>query len=226
MRSKFRMNRLNTRWGRFKAHLDSWFVDHEILRMIYRNFYVLSDQAFRSNHPSAAFISKLQKKYGLKTIISLRRADLSGQYLLEKEACDRLGVTLINHPMSSRSLPDVDKVLEAKQILETAEYPILIHCKSGADRAGLMSVFYKHFIEKEPLEVAVKQLSMKYGHFRWADTGKLDFFFDSFFAYQAAHPDIDFLTWLQTVYDKPKLNAQFKSAGWANIVVNKILKRE
>lgn len=220
------MEQLNSRWGRLKAYLDAWFVDHEILRIMYRNFYALSDQAFRSNHPSAAFIAKLQKKYGLKTIISLRRADKSGQYLLEKEACNQLGINLINHPMSSRTLPDVDKVLEAKRILETAEYPILIHCKSGADRAGLMSVFYKHFIEQEPLEVAVKQLSMKYGHFRWADTGKLDFFFDSFFAYQKDHPEIDFLTWLETVYDKPKLNAQFKSAGWANIVVNKILKRE
>lgn len=220
------MTRLNTRWGRLKANLDAWFVDHEILRLMYRNFYALSARAFRSNHPSAAFIAKLQKKHGLKTIISLRRADKSGQYLLEKEACDKFGIQLINHPMSSRSLPDIEKVLKAKKILETADYPILIHCKSGADRAGLMSVFYKHFIEKEPLEVAVKQLSMKYGHFRWADTGKLDFFFDAFFAYQKDHPDIDFLTWLQTVYDKPKLNAQFKSAGWANIVVNKILKRE
>ena len=220
------MERLTTRWGRFLAYLEAWFVDHEVLRIMYRNFYRLSDRAFRSNHPSAAFLAKLQAKHGLKTVISLRRADASGQYLLEKEACDKLGIKLINHPMSSRSLPDVDKVLEAKQILENADYPILIHCKSGADRAGLMSVFYKHFIEHQPLEQAVEQLGMKYGHFRWADTGKLDFFFDSFFAYQKTHPDVDFLTWLQTVYDKPALNAQFKSSGWANIVVNKILHRE
>ena len=220
------MEKLSTRWGRIKAHLDAWFVDHEILRMAYRNFYALSSRAFRSNHPSATFLAKLQKKYGLKTVISLRRADESGQYLLEKEACDRLGIRLINHPMSSRSLPDVDKVLEAKRILEQAEYPILIHCKSGADRAGLMSVFYQHFIEGKPLQKAVKQLGMKYGHFRWADTGKLDFFFDKFFEYQHTHPDIDFLTWLQTVYDKPALNKEFKAAGWANIVVNKLLKRE
>lgn len=220
------MERLNTRWGRLKAHLEAWFVDHEVLRIIYRNFYALSDRAFRSNHPSAAFVKKLKNKHDLKTVISLRRADTTGQYLLEKEACDQLGITLINHPMSSSSLPDVNKVLRAKEILEQAEYPILIHCKSGADRAGLMSVFYMYFIEKQPLEQAVKQLSMKYGHFRWADTGKLDFFFDDYFAYHKQHPDIDFMTWLQTVYDKPALDEKFKAAGWANIVVNKILRRE
>jgi len=220
------MEKLNSRWGRFKAHVDAWFVDHEILRKLYRNFHPLSDCAFRSNHPSAAFLKKLKRNYGIKTVISLRRADTSGPYLLEKEACDQLGIKLINHPMSSRSLPDVDQILAAKSILEDADYPILIHCKSGADRAGLMSVFYSHFIKGQPLESAVGQLSMKYGHFRWADTGKLDFFFDDYFNYKRHHSNIDFLSWLETVYDKPTLNQKFKADGWANILVNKLLKRE
>lgn len=220
------MEQLQTKWGRVKAHLEAWLVDHEILRALYRNFHALSDKAFRSNHPSPAFIKKLHHKYGIKTIISLRRADDTGQYKLEKEACKRYGITLINHPMSSRSLPDIDKVLQAKTILEQAEYPILIHCKSGADRAGLMSVFYKLFIEKKPIEEALQELSMKYGHFRWAETGKLDYFFDDYLNYREQHPGTEFLDWLQNHYDKPTLNANFHSSGWANIVVNKILRRE
>lgn len=220
------MNQLNSFWKRTKAHLHAWFVDHEILRSMFRNFYALSNNAFRSNHPSPAFIKKLHEKYGVKTIISMRRADSSGAYLLEKEACDKYGITLINHPMSSRSLPDAEKVLQARDILKTAEYPILIHCKSGADRAGMMSVFYKHFIENESIEEALKQLSMKYGHFRWADTGKLDYFFDDYLQFKTENPDIDFTEWLSQHYDKPALNKSFKSEGWANIVVNKILRRE
>ena len=220
------MKNLNHPWSRFVAHLEALFIDHELLRMAYRNFYPLSNNAFRSNHPSPTFLKKLKSKYDLKTVISLRGADLSGQYALEKEACDKLGITLINHPLSSRELPTTERVLKAKQILENAEYPILIHCKSGADRAGLMSVLYRHFIEGDPLEIAVKQLSMKYGHFRWADTGRLDFFFDKFFEYQQTNPDTDFLTWLQTVYDKSALDNEFKATGWANIVVNMLLKRE
>ena len=220
------MAQLQTQWGRIKAHLEAWFIDHELLRFLFRNFYKISDKAYRSNHPSPAFIKKLHSKYGVKTIISMRRADTTGQYLLEKEACEKTGITLINLPMSSRSLPDVDKILAAKALLETVEYPILIHCKSGADRAGLMSVFYEHFIEQKPIEEALKQLSMKYGHFRWAETGKLDFFFDDFLAFQKDNPDISFLDWVTDHYDKPNLNGQFHSAGWANIVVNKILRRE
>ncbi|MGM0542215.1 MAG: fused DSP-PTPase phosphatase/NAD kinase-like protein [Pseudomonadota bacterium] len=215
-----------TPFRRLKARLENLFIDHEILRMAYRNFYALSQNVFRSNHPSAAFLAKLQKKRGLKTVISMRKANRSGSYLLEKEACDKLGITLINHPMSSRKLPKPHMVLEAKRLLESVERPVLIHCKSGADRAGLMSVFYMHFIEQQPLEQAVKQLSIKYGHFRWADTGKLDFFFDAFFAYQKQHPQIEFLDWVTNIYDRESLDSQFKSSGWANIVVNKILKRE
>ncbi|HIE40429.1 MAG TPA: protein-tyrosine-phosphatase [Thiomicrorhabdus sp.] len=220
------MTLLNSPFKRLKARLDNLFVDHEILRMLYRNFYALSPNAFRSNHPSAGFLQKLQQKHQLKTVISMRKANKSGSYLLEKEACDKYGITLINHPMSSRKLPKPEMIVAAKALFKTAQYPILIHCKSGADRAGLMSVLYMYFIQKQPMEQAVKQLSMKYGHFRWADTGKLDFFFDAFFQYQSQHPSIEFLEWVTTVYNREELDQQFKSAGWANIVVNKILRRE
>ncbi|MEA1988995.1 MAG: tyrosine-protein phosphatase [Pseudomonadota bacterium] len=220
------MQQLSNPWNRFKAHLHAWLVDHEILRILFRNFYRLSGNAYRSNHPSAFFLNKLKKKHGIKTVISMRKANNSGAYLLEAEACNNLELTLIHHPMSSRKLPKKEMVVMAKTLLETTEYPILIHCKSGADRAGLMSVFYKYFIEKQPLEEAVKQLGMKYGHFRWADTGKLDFFFDEFFKYKKQHPDIEFLEWVTTIYDRDALDSQFHSSGWANIVVNKILRRE
>ena len=220
------MDLLDTPYKRFKARLQNLFVDHEILRIFFRNFYALSDKAYRSNHPSAGFIKKLRNKHGVKTIISMRKADTSGSYLLEKEACDSNGMILVNHRMSSRKLPKKDMVIKAKQLFDEVEYPILIHCKSGADRAGLMSVFYMHFVEKQPIEQAVEQLSMKYGHFRWADTGKLDFFFDKFFEYKQQHSDIEFIDWVEHIYDRESLDKQFKSSGWANIVVNKILRRE
>lgn len=220
------MERLKTKKGRLFAHLEAWFVDHEILRVLYRNFYKLSNDAFRSNHPSPAFIKKLKKANYVKTIISMRRADSTGQYRLEKQACDDIGITLINHPMSSRSFPDANKIMQAKSILENADYPILIHCKSGADRAGMMSVFYKHFILKQPIKQALSELSMKYGHFRWADTGKLDVFFEDFLQFEQQNPNISFTEWVQEHYDKPKLNEEFHAEGWANLVVNKILRRE
>lgn len=213
-----------------RLYLEASLKDHGILRALYRNFYTISSngyqKAFRSNHPSGFYVKKLKRQHNINTIISMRRADTTGQYLLEKQACDQLGIELINHPMSSRAFPEPEKILEAKRILLTAQYPILIHCKSGADRAGIMSVFYKHFVEGQPISEALSQLSMKYGHFRWADTGKLDYFFEAFLAFAKQHPDISFEQWVTDHYDRDALNKQFKADGWANIVVNKILRRE
>lgn len=219
------MHRIDTPLKRLRAHARALFLDHEILRKFYRNFYKLSDKAFRSNHPSKGFLRKLKRKYDIKTVINLRSAN-EVSFLLEKLACDQLGIELKHLQISSRRLPTVEQILEAKQLLETSEYPLLIHCKSGSDRAGLVSVLFMHFVEKQPMEIAIKQLSIKYGHFRWANTGKLDYFFDAFFAYQQDHPEIEFLDWLQNIYDREALDQTFESKGWANIVVHKILNRE
>lgn len=212
--------------GKLIALFETWFIDHEILRKLYRNFHRLSADAYRSNHPSGRFLKKVQKKYGIKTIVSMRRADRKGPYIFEKAACDQLGLTLVNHVMSSRRLPQIEEVIQAKHILETVQYPILIHCKSGADRAGIMSVFYKHFILKQPIKEAISELSMKYGHFRWAKTGKLDFFFDAFLKFEKSHPEVSFIDWVTQHYEREKLDKEFVSRGWANIVVDKLLNRE
>ena len=84
---------------------------------------------------------------------------------------------------------------------ETVEYPILIHCKSGADRAGLMSVLYRFLHEGVPLTESKRQLGLRYGHFRHADTGVLDHFFERYMA-DNAHEPIAFWDWVDTKYDK------------------------
>jgi protein tyrosine/serine phosphatase len=225
------MSKLQSKHGRLLAHLEAWLVDHEILRVLFRNFYRLSPrdsevQAFRSNHPSPGFLKKLKQRHGLKTVLSLRAANQTGQFLLEKEACDQLCIRLINLPISSRNFPKKEKLEQLIDQLQSLDYPLLIHCKSGADRAGLVSVLFKHFVLGEPIAQARKQLGMKYGHFRWADTGKLDYLFDEFERFETTHPEVSFHQWIQHHYDREQLNQTFQAAGWANIVVNKILHRE
>ena len=57
----------------------------------------------------------------------------------------------------------------------------MMHCKSGADRAGLMAALYL-LIAKQPAREAVKQLTWKYGHVKQAKTGVLDAFFAVLFS--------------------------------------------
>ncbi len=219
--------RLKSPWRRILAHLQAWLIDHEYVRVLYRNFHRLSEQAWRSNQPSPGFVRKLKQQYGINTIISLRRPDSSGQYLLEKEACDKYGITLLHHRFSSREFPDKNAVLAARDLLRSAKPPLLIHCKSGADRAGLMSALYRHFVLHEPIEkVWREELNWRYGHFRFGDTGKLDAFFEAYEAFKQTHPNTNFETWLTQHYDRDGLNAQYRTHKLGRLLIDKILRRE
>ncbi len=49
-------------------------------------------------------------------------------------------------------------------VLEQCPYPLLIHCKSGADRTGLASALYRMVERGEPPERAETNFSYRFGH--------------------------------------------------------------
>jgi len=199
-------------------------VDHGIFRMFYGNCHKISDRAWRSAQPAPHHIRRFAKS-GIRTIINLRGERQCGSYWLEQAMCDRYGIKLINFQIRSRAAPTAEQLKAAKSLFETIEYPILMHCKSGADRAGIMSVLYRFFDEGVPLDVAKNELSLKYGHIRQADTGILDYFFDRYLADNAARP-MSFFEWVDSVYDPDELKRTFRSKGWANRLVDSVLRRE
>jgi protein tyrosine/serine phosphatase len=165
------------------------------------------------------------KDFGIKTIINLRGDTDASFTVLEKEACAQLGLDLVFIHSESRGAPYAERLLEAKKVFETITYPALMHCKSGADRAGTMSVFYLYAIEGVPLEVARRQLSLKYLHISAAKTGILDFFWAEWAKIEATGR-IDFWTWLTTEYDRDALKARFKPQPALAWIVDRVLQRE
>lgn len=219
------MAQINTTWGRIKAYLSTWIVDHEMLRIFYRNFHKISDQAYRSNHPSPGFIKKLQRDYGIKSIINLRGANQTGQYLLEEEACQKLGIKLFSIPFSSRSAPWQEDIHDIFKAFDEADYPILIHCKSGSDRAGIGSALYKFYKDGVQLDES-NQLHLKYGHIKSSETGVLDYFVETWRHFHQENPDVPFIEWVDTIYNYEQVNQEYKSSKWSNLLVNKLLRRE
>jgi protein tyrosine/serine phosphatase len=73
---------------------------------------------------------------GIKTILNLRGS--LGHRLLRAGArgVRAHGITMIDARMHSREPPSVEQIRKAKALFETIEYPALMHCKSGADRAA------------------------------------------------------------------------------------------
>jgi len=211
-------------FGPLGKRLDMLLVDHGIFRLIYLNKHRLGAQAWRSAQPAPHQIRAMARK-GLRTIINLRGDHASGSYWLESAACRKHGVELINFRLRSRDAPPKEVLRAARDLLERVEHPVLMHCKSGADRAGLMGVLYRIVVEKEPVALARRQLAARYGHFRAADTGVLDFVFDRYLQDNARSP-IGFFEWVDTLYDPAALKQEFRSKGWANRLVNGLLRRE
>jgi protein tyrosine/serine phosphatase len=204
------------------SYLDMLFIDHGVLRLVYVNQHRLGERAWRSGQPAPHHVSALARQ-GVRTIINLRGERLCGSYVLEKSACERHGIALINFKVRSRAAPGREEVKAAVELFERIEYPMLLHCKSGADRAGLMSVLYRFLKEGVPLVEAKRELSLRYGHSRRRETGILDHFFERYIDDNRRRP-MPFLEWLDKVYDPEELHRSFRGRG--NRLVDQVLGRE
>ena len=210
--------------GPAMSYLDMVFVDHGIFRLFYLNRHRLGPQAWRSAQPAPHHIRALARR-GVRTIVNLRGERPCGSYWLERDACARHGIALVDFKLRSRAAPTREQVRAAQELFQRVEYPILMHCKSGADRVGLMSVLYRFFREGAPIADAKSELALRYGHIRQADTGILDRFFESYLEYNARRP-LPFMEWVDTVYDPDELKRTFRAAGWARRLVDHVLRRE
>ena len=216
---------LATPEGRRRAEADLIWADHGFLRARFRNFHWIEPgKMARANQPSPAQIARYAE-LGIKTILNLRGPGATGYYALEREACARHGIEMIDARMHSREPPSRAQILQAKRLFETIQYPALMHCKSGADRAGAMAVLYRHFAMGAPIEEAIEQLRFKYLHIRQGKTGVIDFFFATYLA-EAKQSGKSFLDWVEHDYDQAKVKTAFLGEWWANILVDKILRRE
>ena len=211
--------------GRFAAYLDYLWKDHAYLRLRFSNAHWVSDELLRTNQPWPFQLAKW-KAAGIKTIVNLRGGFDASFHALEKDACEKLGLTLVDFTITSREVPSRARVHGAKALFENLEYPALMHCKSGADRAGIMSVFYLHFRKGVPIRQALEQLSLKYLHVKAGKTGVLDYTFERYLT-EGEPKGQSFLEWVDSpAYDEAAIKADFRSNMWGRLLTDGLVKRE
>lgn len=216
---------LTTPRGRRAAKSHYFWADHAFLRLGFSNRHWIGPDLVRTNQPSPRQLEGWARA-GIRTVINLRGQRDEGYYWLEKEACERLGLNLIDAPLDSRDVPTPDRVHRAIHLFETIEYPVLIHCKSGADRAGLMDLFYRHFRLGQPISEAKAALSKRYLHSREGLTGVLDFFVETYLT-QIEPTGVSFIDWIDSPdYDPKAIRAAFKAGWWGTLLTERLLKRE
>jgi protein tyrosine/serine phosphatase len=131
-----------------------------------RNFHeVVAGEVYRSAQPSAMRLANWQQSHGIRTVLNLRGANPGKDWYDEEAAAARtLGLQLIDYKLSSDIVATNDQMRELVRIMAEAPKPLLIHCKEGADRAGLASALYLAAIANAGEDAAEWQLTFLYGH--------------------------------------------------------------
>jgi protein tyrosine/serine phosphatase len=210
--------------GRAHAWANMLLVDHGVFRLIYPNRVQVSDLLWRSSQPSPGQIAWFAAQGG-RTIVNLRAGREYGSWPLQREACERHGLKLVEFVLRSREAPSRDTLLGASEFFERLEYPILVHCKSGADRAGLFAALFLLITKEARVAEARKQLSLRFGHFRFAKTGILDAFLDAYEEGGEAN-GLPFLEWVERVYEPASLTERFRPRFWSAMLADRIIRRE
>jgi protein tyrosine/serine phosphatase len=215
---------LSTPRGRATAWVDSLFIDHALFRLVWSNLAtVVPGRVYRCNHPTPQRLAAMTRRLGLKTLINLRGATRSGSYALSREAAEKLGLEFHDMAFESRGAPHRDRILRLHDIYTTMQTPAIMHCKSGADRAGLAAGLIILF-EGGTAAQALRQLSLRFGHIKQAKTGILDAFF---LRYQReAEGRKPFLDWVRQDYDEIELKRDFHANGLASFINDWVLAHE
>ena len=200
------------------------FVDHGILRLLYPNRARVSGELWRSAQPSPGQIARFAAEGG-RTVVNLRGGREHGSWPLQREACARHGLALVELVLRSREAPDRATILGAKAAFDAFRYPILVHCKSGADRAGLFAALFLLIRDGTGVAEARRQLSLRFGHFRFAKTGILDAFLDAY-AEEGEAKGLAFLDWVERVYDPDALSRRVRPRFWSVLVADRLMRRE
>jgi protein tyrosine phosphatase (PTP) superfamily phosphohydrolase (DUF442 family) len=190
---------------------EAWRIeieDHAFLRRLWANLSEVAPGVWRANHPSHSQLARY-KAMGIRTILNLRGSSRNPRYLFEEESCARIGLTLVSVGLRARKAPDAKEVLALFDAFRRIEKPFLMHCKSGADRAGFAAALYLLAEQGATLARARRQLHWRFLHFRHGETGILDHILDLF---EQAHRDtgIGVEDWFRHHYDPATAEAGYR----------------
>lgn len=213
-------NRLTAAYGSDistpEARRAAWWhfvlIDHAFLRGFWTNLAEIAPGVWRANQPSPARFVDYKHRLGLKSVLNLRGTPDQGFYLFEREACRILDLKLHDIAFSARRAPPKAQLIKLMDMLPELQKPVLIHCKSGADRTGLVSAVYLMEMEGKSLEEAKKQLSFRFLHLKRTHTGIMDEILE---LYGAEARGRSFRQWVEEDYDPDRTTEAFAlRRGW------------
>jgi undecaprenyl-diphosphatase len=131
------------------------------------NFHTVTEGTlYRSAQLNKDELQAAIRDHGIRSILNLRGTH-SGQSWYDDEiaASKELDVAHYDYGLSARRVVTGKQIDQILEIIRNAPKPLLVHCKSGADRSGLVAALYRFAGEHTSADEADRQLSLVYGHF-------------------------------------------------------------
>jgi tyrosine-protein phosphatase SIW14 len=142
-------------FGQTPARPKEWatkvYTCHLVNSCHLNNLYKLNDSIYRSEQPSKAEFTCLEKEIGIRSVLNLR-AHHEDSHLIRGSSLKPFTVKIL------ASKPTNNEIIESLRILKSGPKPILVHCAYGSDRTGLVIAMYRIIFEKWTKEKALEEL--------------------------------------------------------------------
>lgn len=168
---------------------------------------VIPGRVYRCSQPSVDGLRDQIAGHNIRTVINLRGPSLTPPadwYADELEVTHAAGISQEDFTFSASLPPPPAELHRLLDVLDRTEHPVLLHCKQGADRTGLVSTMALLLYTDAGLSEARRQLWPHYGHIALGKTAAMDRFFDQYEVWLGGHGESHtserFRRWLLTGY--------------------------
>ncbi len=142
------------------------FIYRTSVFRISKNFAVVEDgKLYRSAQLTTQELEDAIRQYHIKTVISLRGSPSETSYYeRESDTLARLQIKFVPVPLSDDYYPDENELKLILNEFNEGQYPMLIHCRVGADRTGMIAAIFERAYGNKSLDESLKQLTFNNWH--------------------------------------------------------------
>jgi hypothetical protein len=124
---------------------------------------VVPERVYRSGQMGSDALGRIVRERKIRTVLNLRGAHPEeAWYQQERAAVLKQGATQVDVALSSCEWMSRAQARTLVNVLDTCDYPVLIHCWRGAERTGLVAAFTELLRPDGSLASARGQFSIMY----------------------------------------------------------------
>jgi len=115
------------------------------------NLHQVTPMLYRSAQPDVAGVAGIDG-LGIRTVLSLRESNT------DAPLARRSRVDFLRHPLWTWHVEDDDVLAVLRILTDPKRQPVLLHCKHGADRTGLMIASYRVVVQDWSKQAALAEM--------------------------------------------------------------------